>query len=163
MAVVKLSKDNEAALEALKAKGMDEALIAAFHDALLAAKQETASTRTRSGRSLSLHFTPASYQLFKLRVVDGKTQPEVLAEVEGADVPKVMASLHQVGYKLIGGGVKMGLITEEMLDKIVAEYAKEKADEKVDPETGDTVEDTEPAATPDASESEIEALLAGTN
>lgn len=167
--MAKLSKGNRDTLDLLKGR-LPDAVFGQLEKAILEAKS-AATSRERKPREVSFEFTPRDAQIFTMRVIDGKSQPEIEKELN-VETSVVNAALRGISWKLIN------LLTtgtpatenEEAVDPIVshatlsevlnthATAAERKPKDKVVKEEAPAAESADTtSATPD----EVAAALAG--
>lgn len=173
----KLSKANTDTLELLKlgigkVPGISDELMETLKSTILAIKEDASSTRDRKPRSISNIFSPTAANIFKLRIVEGKSQPDVEKELD-LEGQKVASGVREVGYKLVAHLLKDEELGESVTAKVnefLVTFAtgKERAskDDVVDAPSGEAVTaSTETETEPEDEETtstdeELEALLA---
>lgn len=95
--MAKLTKGNKETLEILAEK-LSPDLMKQLTDAILEAKA-SATSKDRKPREVSFAFTPQDAQIFRMRVIEGKSQPDIETEMD-LETSAVNAALRGTAWKL---------------------------------------------------------------
>ena len=166
--MAKLTKGNKETLDILAEK-LSPDLMKQLTDAILEAKA-SATSKDRKPREVSFAFTPQDAQIFRMRVIEGMSQPEIEKELS-LETSVVNAALRGTAWKLaniwvspetVGDVVHPAHISHAFLEATLAKFATaspRKPKDKTVKETSDTPAATSADST-SATPEEIAAALA---
>jgi len=128
--MAKLSKANKDTLEILKKglagkEGLPDDLMQLLEKTIIDIKEDASSSRERKPRSISNIFSPTAAKIFRMRIVDGKSQPDVEKELD-LEAQKVASGVREVGYKLVAHLLKdenIGEAVSKAVDELLVKYA----------------------------------------